>query len=277
MGYASGLGFSWGMVTNGTLITPEIVHKMKEAKMSTISVSLDGLENNHNWLRNSKNAFEKTINGIKLLVSSKNFNIIEIITCVNQNNINELEDIYELCNKLGVDKWRIFIISPIGRANGNSKLFLNGQQLLYLLEYIKDKRKEKKNKLSVSFCDEGFLGLEYENEVRNQLFYCWAGIRVGSVLYNGDIAACPILPREYTRQGNVKQDRFSEIWNNKYELFRNRDWHKCGDCKNCFWWEFCEGNSLHLWNFNDNKLTLCNYNLVNQERLSQKKKGKKYV
>ncbi len=275
MGYANELGFSWGMVTNGTLITPEIVNRMKEAKMSTISVSLDGLENNHNWLRNSKDVFKRTINGIKLLVSSKGFDIVEAISCINQNNFNELEEIYQLCNNLGVDKWRIFTISPIGRAKGNSKLFLDSQQLHYLLKYIKDKRREKKNKPEVSFCDEGFLGLDYEGEVRDQLFYCWAGISVGSILYNGDVAACPILPREHTRQGNIRQDRFSEIWNNKYELFRDRNWRKCADCKNCSWWEFCEGNSLHLWDFDNNKLTLCNCNLINQERSYQNKEGKK--
>ena len=263
------------LVTNGTLITPEIVSQMQKAKMSTISVSLDGLENNHNWLRNSKDVFKRTINGIKLLVSSKSFDVVELISCINQNNFNELEEIYQLCNSLGVDKWRIFTISPIGRARDNSNLFLSGQQSFYLLKYIKDKRKEKRDKLKVGFCDEGFLGLEYEGEVRDQLFYCWTGISVGSILYNGDIAACPILPREYVRQGNVRHDRFSEIWNNKYELFRDRNWRKCGDCENCSWWEFCEGNSLHLWNFDDNKLTLCNYNLINQKRSYQNKERKK--
>lgn len=265
MQYAHELGFPWGMVTNGTLITPEIVSQMEEAKMSTISVSLDGLEQNHNWLRCTQDGFGKTINGIKLLVASKSFEVVEIITCVNQNNLGELEKIFQLCNNLEVNRWRIFTISPVGRAKNNSRLFLDSQQLHYLLKYIKDKRKERRSKLKVSFCDEGFLGLEYEGEVRNQLFYCWAGISVGSILYNGDIAACPILPREYARQGNIRQDRFSEIWNNRYKLFRDRNWRKCGDCKNCSWWEFCEGNSLHLWNFGDNKLTLCNYNLINKK------------
>jgi len=276
MRYANELGFSWGMVTNGTLITPEIVSQMQKAKMSTISVSLDGLEKNHNWLRRSQNAFKNTVKGLELLVASNNFELVEVITCVNQRNLNELEEIYQLGSDLGIDAWRLFTISPIGRAKNNPELFLNGQQFYYLLEFIKKERKNKK-KLKPSFSDEGFLGLEYEGEVRDQLFYCWAGISVGSILYNGDIAACPILPREYTRQGNVRQDRFSEIWNNKYELFRERNWRKCGDCKNCSWWEFCEGNSLHLWNFVDNKLTLCNYNLINQERSYQNKKRGKQI
>lgn len=265
MKYANELGFSWGMVTNGTLITPEIVNQMKEAKMSTISVSLDGLEKNHNWLRCSQNAFEKAVKGLKLLVASNNFELVEAITCVNQHNLNELEEVYQLCSDLGVDEWRLFTISPVGRAKNNPELFLNGQQFHYLLEFIKKKRKNRK-KLKPSFCDEGFLGIEYEGEVRNQLFYCWAGIIVGSILYNGDIAACPILPREYARQGNVRENRFSEIWNSKYQVFRDRIWRKKDNCKNCFWWEFCEGNSLHLWDFDKNRLVLCNYNLINEQR-----------
>jgi radical SAM protein with 4Fe4S-binding SPASM domain len=212
-----------------------------------------------------------------LLTSSKSFNEVEAISCVNQNNFNELEEIHKLCNELGVDKWRLFAISPVGRAKDNAKLFLDGQQWAYLLKYIKDKR-TRQEKPEVSFCDEGFLGLEYEGEVRDQLFYCWAGVRVGSILYNGDIAACPILPREYAKQGNVRQDRFSEVWDNKFNLFRDRDWRKSGKCKGCEWWEFCEGNSLHLWDFNEGKLRLCNYDLINQERSDRnEKEEKKYV
>jgi MoaA/NifB/PqqE/SkfB family radical SAM enzyme len=33
------LGFAWGMVTNGTLVTPEAVVKCRDAGMSTVTVS----------------------------------------------------------------------------------------------------------------------------------------------------------------------------------------------------------------------------------------------
>lgn len=269
MGYASELGFSWGMVSNGTMITPEVIDKMQKAGMSAISISLDGAEANHNWLRNGRDVFARAINGIKLLVAAKTFDV-EAITCVNQNNYNELDDIHRLLHGLGVDRWRMITISPVGRAKNNPKLFLSGRQFHDLLEYIKNKRLDKINKPVAGYCDEGFLGLNMEGEVRDQLFYCWAGIHIGGILFNGDIASCPILPREYVRQGNIRQDRFSEVWNNKYQLFRDRAWRKCGECKDCSWWEFCEGNSLHLWNFGENKLTMCNYNLINGKEPEQK-------
>lgn len=267
MRYVNALGFRWGMVTNGTLINPETIRQIQEANMSTISISIDGMEKNHNWLRCDKNAFGRAIEGIKLLADSKALNTVEIITCVHQHNLNELEKIYHLCTDLGVDAWRLLTITPIGRAKDYPELFLGGSQMRCLFDYIKAKRKRRKRgKLIVSWGDEGFLGPEYEGRLRDYLFYCKAGINVGSILYNGDIGACPILPREYTKQGNIRKDRFSEIWYNKYEIFRNRDWRKCDDCLKCKWWEFCQGNSLHLWDFDNKKLMLCNYNLINLER-----------
>lgn len=263
MRYANNFGFQWGMVTNGTLISPKIIKQMQKANMATISVSLDGTKQNHNWIRCNQNAFSKTIENIKLLAASKFLNTIEVITCVNQRNLKELEEIYQLCLGLGVDAWRLLTIAPVGRAKNYPELFLDGVQMKYLFDYIKSKRKNRN--LKVSLDDEGFLGPEYEGKIRDGLFFCRAGINIGSILYNGDIGACPILPREHTKQGNIRQDQFSEVWNNKYEIFRNRAWRRVSNCVKCDWWEFCEGNSLHLWDFNNKKLMLCNYNLINSK------------
>jgi radical SAM protein with 4Fe4S-binding SPASM domain len=265
MKYANGLGFPWGMVTNGTLITPEIIAKMKDSGMSSVSVSLDGLETNHTWQRIGVDTFRKVINGIKLLVAAK-FPIVEAITCVNKRNIKELEEIYKLCRELGVTNWRMFSISPVGRAKENPEMFLSAEEWKYLLDYIAKKRKTEK-KFKISFCEEGFFGPEIEGTMRDQFFFCWAGIKVGSILYNGDIGACPILPREQTRQGNVRTDDFAKVWNEKFKLFRDRDWRRCGKCESCLWWDFCQGNSLHLWDFDEKKLCLCHMEIFDKEKL----------
>ncbi len=259
MDYATSLGFYWGMVTNGTFINKNIIENMKRTKMSTISVSIDGLEKYHNKVRGEK-TFQKATEGIKMLVDSKSFKEIEIITCISKKNIKEIETLYKMCVDLKVDRWRLFNISPIGRAAENKNFLLNAKESLFVLDFIKEKRKNRKKKPKVSFCDEGYLGLEYEEEVRDYFFYCWAGITTGSILYNGDVAACPIIPREHTTQGNIREKRFGEIWKNEYKMFRDRNWKKTGECKNCSSWDYCEGNSLHLWDFEANKTKLCNYN-----------------
>ncbi|MCJ7827624.1 radical SAM protein, partial [Patescibacteria group bacterium] len=51
MGHANRLGFGWGMVTNGSLVTPRVVTQAKKAGMRTVDVSLDGLEQVHDHFR----------------------------------------------------------------------------------------------------------------------------------------------------------------------------------------------------------------------------------
>ena len=69
MSYAHSLGFTWGMTSNGTLITPEIAHKLHETGMSTISVSIDGLKDTHDWFRQVPGSYVRTMQGINSLCS----------------------------------------------------------------------------------------------------------------------------------------------------------------------------------------------------------------
>ena len=54
-----------------------------------------------------------------------------------------------------------------------------------LLNFIKEKR--KKSKFDITYGCSHFLGMKYEKEVRNHMFFCIAGFVTASILYNGDI------------------------------------------------------------------------------------------
>ena len=60
-------------------------------------------------------------------------------------------------------------------------------------------------------------------------------------------------------QGNIYKDNLWEVWNNRFEPFRNREWAHKGECKECKMWKFCLGNGMHLYD-NDHNLLHCNYN-----------------
>ena len=114
-------------------------------------------------------------------------------------------------------------MDPIGRANDNKDLLLSKKEMQYMLDFIKQKRKEKGH-MYVKYGCSGFLGLDYEKEVKHQYSCCLTGINIGSILYNGDIFVCPNVPRnEKTIQGNVRNNRFKDIWDNKFEIYRNKE------------------------------------------------------
>lgn len=58
-------------------------------------------------------------------------------------------------------------------------------------------------------------------------------------------------------QGNVKNDDFVDVWENKFKWFRDLDKLKCKECKNCKDWKYCRGDSLDTWDFNNNRPKLC--------------------
>lgn len=60
-------GFPWGMVTNGLALTPERFESLRKAGLHSITVSMDGLEENHNWMRRHPQSFQMVDQAIDLL------------------------------------------------------------------------------------------------------------------------------------------------------------------------------------------------------------------
>ena len=77
-------GFPWGIVTNGVLLTRHRLNSLINAGLSSVTVSLDGLESSHNWLRNSK-CFVNVIRAVELILEQNEL-VFDIVTCINQKN-----------------------------------------------------------------------------------------------------------------------------------------------------------------------------------------------
>lgn len=247
-----GKGFHWGMVSNGFLLDEKLCDQLLDAGLETIAISLDGFADAHNWLRGSQRSFLLAERAIKILV---NKNITwDVITCVNQKNFERLDSFKQYLIDIGVRDWRIFTIIPMGRAAAHDDLQLSNLQFRGLMDFIVKVRKE--GTIHLSYSCEGFLG-DYELKVRDYPYFCQSGINVGSVLADGSISGC-LSMRTHYHQGNIYRDKFTDIWNQKFELYRNREWMKTGLCKTCEMWNYCQGNGMHLRD-NDGHLLLCHY------------------
>ena len=249
-------GFPWGIVSNGMALTAERLKSLLAAGMHSITISIDGFEDAHNWLRNHPKSYSNAFNAVKLLTEVKDI-AWDIVTCVNKKNIQSLPDFKEHLIQSGVKNWRIFTIFPVGRAAELPELQLSNEEFTHVLNFIRDTRIE--NRIHLSYGCEGFLG-NYEQEVRDHFYTCHAGINVASVLADGSISACPSI-RSNFHQGNIYKDDFMEVWNNRFEQFRNRDWARKGKCADCSMFRYCEGNGMHLQD-NDGNLLVCHYNRI---------------
>jgi len=252
-------GFPWGIVTNGLLLNQRRLDSLMDAGIRAITVSLDGLQDAHNWLRGNPKSFEKAFSAINLLNQTPDLKY-DVVTCVNQANFPELEQLRDLLICNGIKSWRIFTIFPIGRAAEDEKLQLTASDFKKLFDFIKQTRKEGKIKLEYG-C-EGFLG-NYEGKVRDQFFFCRAGINIASVLADGSISACPNL-RENFIQGNIYRDNFADVWENRYQKYRERGWTRTGLCADCDSYKYCEGNGLHLRDEKTGELLFCHLKKIEE-------------
>lgn len=251
-------GYPWGMVTNGLAMTEKRFIELRQAGLMSMSVSFDGLHDNHVWLRQHPMAFDGAVRAIKLAVSDKDLTS-DVVTCVNRRNIGELEEMRDYLWGIGVRNWRLITIDPMGRAKDNPELLLSGEQLKQVLEFIRTNRQAGRH---VSYSCEGFLG-SYEGEVRDHLFHCAAGVSVASILIDGSISACTSIRGKYY-QGNIYKDDFWDVWQNRFQPYRDRSWmHKKAPCDGCRVWRYCEGSGMHL-RREDGELMLCHHHLLGE-------------
>lgn len=245
-------GFIWGMVSNGMLLDTQKLQQLINAGLKTIAISLDGFESEHNWMRGNGNSFCRAVNAIKALTNSDI--TWDVITCVNARNFSSLSKFKDFLLGIGVTHWRLFTVFPMGRAANNMDLQLTSEQFRLLMEFIKEER--GKGDIRVSYSCEGYLG-DYELNIRDYPFFCGAGINTASVRYDGAISGCLSIRSKFD-QGNIYNDNFMDVWNNRFGIFRNRKWMKQGTCSNCTMWNLCRGGAMHL-RKEDGEMLACSY------------------
>lgn len=276
MAYADRLGFPWGITTNGILIDEEAVKNMVKTHMYSVSVSIDGLKETHEKFRRVPGSYEKILKGLELMMKEPSIKVVQVTTCVNKKNLDELEELYQLLLKMGVPYWRVIEVDPIGRARGNDDILLDGEGLKRMVRFIREKQME--NKMIVSYGCGHYLGNNMDYDIRNHPFICYTGVNVGCILSNGDIFVCPdVKRRPELIQGNIRKDNFMEVWEKKYKVYRSLKRTCNKTCLHCSEWKLCGGDAFHTWDFDENKPLMCSKELFKEdykikEELQKRKK-----
>lgn len=161
-------GYPWGMVTNGMALTPERFGRLLDAGLKSVSVSLDGFEREHNYIRGNPRSYDRALEAVRMIVREPSLSY-DVVTCVTGAMVPQLEAFRDMLLSEGVRHWRLFSIFPMGRAKNDPTLRMTDAQFREMLEFIRRTRQE--GRIEVSYACEGFLG-GYEAEVRDH-FYQW--------------------------------------------------------------------------------------------------------
>jgi radical SAM protein with 4Fe4S-binding SPASM domain len=226
-------GIKSGMVTNGILLTEDIIAKMKDCGMNSLGISIDGTESIHDQIRGIPGLFRKTISSIEWCIKSGIS--VSVITLVSGMNIHELDSIYQIVKSTGAWKWQLQPIFPLGRSKENEFLSITEDQYLNLGMYIHKRRTGTTNE-SVQIVPADSCGYF---SVLDFPEFGWQGCGAGrfscGIMSDGRVKGCLSWP-DYTVEGDLHKDDLWTIWFRDGAFSKLRQYDRKdleGDCSDC--------------------------------------------
>ncbi|MFH1308890.1 MAG: PqqD family peptide modification chaperone [Patescibacteria group bacterium] len=237
--FASELNFAIDLLTNGTLINDDIIVFLKNQLIRRVQISLYSANSKtHDRITRLDGSFEKTLNSIKLLI--KNDIKVEIAFPIMNVNFEERYDLRFLVEKLGAYFLPAHIITA--KNDGSDDTFhlrLDNEQLRILFRedifgYYSGRKPFQEHQFYV-----GFKDLKEANP-------CYGGINSCAINSIGDVFPCNQL---FYKFGNLRNNSFSEIWNNspeikKLRLIKVKDLPICSECDLLPYCSRCPGLAL---------------------------------
>ncbi len=246
--YARDKGMLVNFVSNGALLNKNLAHRIIDAGINHITFSLDGPKAIHDEVRSVPGTFDKLIAGIKILKELEADGAVipslSISTYVSAINQKKLSQTLRVIQKAGIDDWGVGLIT-----HNSDMLTVATKDILTLsndnghgnLEGLKDEVKNinidilntQREACRVINSHDGY-GLKiifpskdainnYYNHRWNENSTCtypWSRTVISPY---GEVFPCVNLSMVNCKLGNIKEQRFAEIWNGKeYRLLRNR-------------------------------------------------------
>lgn len=250
------LGYPYGMVTNGARMTPEMARDVVAAGIGSISVSMDAPPAINDELR-GRGAAAGVERAVAALREAGFTGKLEVISTLTRPALPHLEEMRRHLASLRIPLWRVAPVMPIGRARGRDDLVPTPADIRGLLEWVRAARNDPRLPRP-EFGEEGYVGARFEGFVRPYLAGCRAGITVAGIKCDGRIGACPELSDAFD-QGDIRRERFKDVWEGRYQSLRDRAWARKGACDDCGRWPECHGGAMHLYDRPGGEFARCLY------------------
>lgn len=246
--------------TNGTLITADVAARLKEAGLSYVGISLDGLEATNDRFRGVRGAFRRALDGVQncLRAGVK----VGLRFTMTRHNYGDVGGILDLIEAEGIPRVCFYHLVYTGRGSTLiTEARMSHEETRRTVDLIMDRAKalhaagRPVEVLTVDNHTDGpylYLRLLREDPARApgvlELLRMnggnSSGTGIGCVSWDG--AVHPDQFWRHTSFGNVAQRPFSEIWmdtsNELLARLRDRKKHLKGRCAACKWLDICNGN-----------------------------------
>ena len=224
--------YSFSILTNGTLLTPEIAEKISQYHPEYVQVSLEGGKQLNDFIR-GKGVYRKVAKAVKLL---KKYNIyVSLSFTATKLNFHEFPKVIRFAEKYGVDTvWSDRYI-PLG-ANYDKDFLMSKEETNEYLELMQKERIRLRNKNSKTHIAM-YRALQFQ-KTNDYPYRCSAGKSLLTVMENGDLVPCRRMPIVL---GNLFEHSMTYLYENSDIIKKLKKDTTPDDCHNCEYEKLCGG------------------------------------
>lgn len=237
-------GINVNIITNGYHFGDKQVKEIKYAGLSNVALSIDGMKEQHNTIRNNAKSFDSLIKTINRL-NQENIKI-GVNTTLIDSNVSDLEELYEFFLDNNIKIWQLQLANPMGNFSDRKEQMISIDNIKKVTLFIKRKREEEKIKIytgdNIGYYDENEKFIRGEPGNINYWSGCHAGLSVVGIDSIGNVKGCESLYDDIFIEGNIRNESFSDIWFKDTNFAYNRNFDKSllsGKCKDCDMGVYC--------------------------------------
>lgn len=232
------------LTTGGYGLSAGTAAKMVEAGIAQVSVSVDGLEATHDFLRGREGSWQacfRTLEHFQQAGMPAACN-----TQLNRLSIPELPELYRRLRDAGMQAWQWSMTVPMGNAADHPEILLQPYELLTAFPIMA----EVKVQMDADGVflhpgnNVGYYG-PYHRLLHESLWTgCHAGLTGLGLEADGTVKGCPSLPTTAYSGGNLREKSLAEIVSHSPELNFNAAAstdHLWGFCRTCEHADLCRG------------------------------------
>lgn len=245
--------------TNGTLISEDVAARLKDAGLSYVGISLDGLEATNDRFRSVRGAFQRALTGVRNCLDQGVK--VGLRFTITRYNYQDVGGIFDLIRAEGIPRVCFYHLVYTGRGSALIKDGLSHEQTRDVVDLIMARARAlhaEDKPVEVLTVDNHTDGpylyqklLEEDAERAADVLDLLkmnggnsTGHGIGCVSWDGSVH-----PDQFWRHysaGNVRDKPFSEIWANPTDellpKLRDRKTYLKGRCAKCKWLDICNGN-----------------------------------
>ncbi len=245
--------------TNGTLISEDVAARLKDAGLSYVGISLDGLEETNDRFRNVRGAYRRALTGVRNCLA--NGVKVGLRFTMTRYNYQDVDGIFDLIRTEGIPRVCFYHLVYTGRGSALTKDGLSHEQTRNAVDLIMARARalhaegKPVEVLTVDNHTDGpYIHLKLLEEDTGRAADVLDLLKMNGGNSSGHGIGCvswdgAVHPDQFWRHysaGNVRDRPFSEIWSNPTDellpKLRERKKYLKGRCASCKWLDICNGN-----------------------------------